>query len=85
MKIRVLILLSLLAFMACEKEPSKILIIGDSISIGYTPFVKEILGEKVIVTHNKGNAQHTGWGLAKVKEWIGETDLSQFDSRLKPR
>ena len=59
----------------------KILIIGDSISIGYTPFVKEALQDKAIVKHNAGNAQHTGTGLLKLDEWIGdeEWDIIQFN------
>ncbi len=62
------------------KKP-KILIIGDSISIGYTPFVKKHFSENAIVGHNPGNAQHTGTGLEKVKEWIGEEDwdIIQFN------
>ncbi len=49
----------------------KILIIGDSISIGYTPFVEEFFSGKAIVTHNPGNAQHTGTGLRNIEEWVG--------------
>ena len=56
-----------------EKKP-KILIIGDSISIGYTPFVINHFSDRAIVKHNPGNAQHTGTGLKKVKEWIGDED-----------
>ena len=64
-----------------SEKKSKILIIGDSISIGYTPFVKENLIKKAIVKHNPGNAQHTGTGLKKVKEWIGDEDwdIIQFN------
>jgi len=63
-----------------EKKP-KILIIGDSISIGYTPYVKIQLVDDAIVVHNPGNAQHTGTGLEKVKEWIGneDWDIIQFN------
>ncbi|MEA1877018.1 MAG: SGNH/GDSL hydrolase family protein [Bacteroidota bacterium] len=70
-----------ISMVSCTSEPSKILIIGDSISIGYTPFVQEILGEDAIVQHNPGNAQHTGTGLENVKEWIGEDDwdIVQFN------
>lgn len=59
----------------------KILIIGDSISIGYTPFVKEALKDKAIVKHNPGNAQHSGTGLLKLDEWIGDEDwdIIQFN------
>ena len=63
------------------EEKPKILIIGDSISIGYTPFVQEKFGESAIVVHNPGNAQHTGTGLDKIEEWIGEEDwdIIQFN------
>ena len=74
--------LLVLLFFACEPaEKPNILIIGDSISIGYTPFVKEALVDKAIVMHNKGNAQHTGTGLIKIEEWLGETDwdIIQFN------
>ncbi len=60
---------------------TKILIIGDSISIGYTPFVKDALKDKAIVIHNPGNAQHTGTGLLKLEEWLGDEkwDIIQFN------
>lgn len=59
----------------------KILIIGDSISIGYTPFVKEALSSKYDVFHNLGNAQHTGTGLENISKWIGneDYDIIQFN------
>lgn len=59
----------------------KVLIIGDSISIGYTPYVKELLKNKAVVRHNEGNAQHTGTGLEKLDLWIGETkwDVIHFN------
>lgn len=62
------------------KEPN-ILIIGDSISIGYTPFVTKHFKGKAIITHNPGNAQHTGTGLDKIEEWLGEEDwdIVQFN------
>lgn len=58
---------------AAEELP-KVLIIGDSISIGYTPHVKALLKGKAVVVHHKGNAQHTGTGLKKLDAWLGETD-----------
>ncbi|WP_282072500.1 SGNH/GDSL hydrolase family protein [Polaribacter atrinae] len=62
------------------KKP-KILIIGDSISIGYTPFVKKHFFDKATVFHNAGNAQHTGTGLKKIEEWLGDKhwDIIQFN------
>ena len=50
----------------------RVLIIGDSISIGYTPFVKEALEGRAEVIHNPGNAQHTGTGLVKLDAWLGD-------------
>jgi hypothetical protein len=63
-----------------EDKP-RILIIGDSVSIGYTPFVKENLINEADVFHNPGNAQHTGTGLQKIQEWIGDEkiDIIQFN------
>lgn len=64
-----------------SQELPKILIIGDSISIGYTPFVQEKLDSKALVFHNAGNAQHTGTGIKKIEEWIGDEnwDVIQFN------
>ena len=56
--------------MAEQKKLPKVLIIGDSISIGYTPFVKKILSGKGEVFHNKGNAQATSNGLEKLDSWL---------------
>lgn len=63
-----------------DKKP-KILIIGDSISIGYTPYVKAALADSAIIEHNVGNAQHTGNGLQHIKEWLGDEDwdIIQFN------
>jgi len=52
----------------------RILIIGDSISIGYTPFVSKIYEGRAEVVRNPGNAQHTGTGLEKLDDWLGEGD-----------
>ena len=62
-------------------EKYKILIIGDSISIGYTPFIQEALSDQAIVVHNQGNARYTGFALGKITEWIGmdDYDIIQFN------
>ena len=66
---------------ACSDRQLRVLIIGDSISIGYTPFVKAHFSENVEIFHNPGNAQHTGTGLKKIEEWLGEDkwDIIQFN------
>ena len=53
-------------------ELPKALLIGDSISIGYTPHVVTALKGRVEVSHHKGNAQHTGTGLKMLDRWIGK-------------
>lgn len=61
-------------FFGFTGSKAKVLIIGDSISQGYTPFVKEELDYKAIVTHNPGNAQHSGYGLENIEKWIQQDD-----------
>ena len=56
-------------------EPSKspnVLIIGDSISLGYTPHVIQMLKGQAVVVHNKGNAQHSGTGVKRIDAWLGQ-------------
>ena len=70
--------LSLVAF-AQETEPElpSVLILGDSISIGYTPLVRELLaGEARVVRPMKNekaaeNCAHTAYGLERLDAWNG--------------
>lgn len=66
---------------SAETALPKVLIIGDSISIGFTPHVVEQLDGKAVVKHHKGNAQHTGTGLKQLDQWIGNTkwDVIHFN------
>lgn len=66
---------------AANPKLPEVLIIGDSISIGYTPFVIEMLKSEAKVTHNKGNAAHTGTGLQQLDAWLGSTkwDVIHFN------
>lgn len=72
---------SFLFLVSFKDQKSKILIIGDSISIGYTPFVKKNLQEKAIVMHNTGNAKFTKNGIENLDSWLGDTkwDIIQFN------
>jgi len=55
------------------REPlPRVLLIGDSISGGYTDDVKEMLKGEADVERIRGNGQHTGTGLAKLDEWLGD-------------
>ncbi len=67
-----------------DDDPPKVLIIGDSISIGYFEPTKQLLEGKAEVCHNEGNAQHTAHGLAKLDEWLGDTtwDVIHFNHGL---
>lgn len=66
---------------ANEATLPNVLIIGDSISKAFTPHVARQLDGKAAVKHNKGNAKHTGEGLAKLDQWIGKThwDVIHFN------
>jgi lysophospholipase L1-like esterase len=60
---------------AAAEPPSnlpRVLLIGDSISIGYTKPVQELLRDEACVQRIPGNAQHTGTGLAKLDAWLGD-------------
>lgn len=79
---RLIGLLMAIALMAFQSNNlPNVLIIGDSISIGYTPLVKAALKGKANVMHNPGNAQHTCTGLEKLDEWLGDTrwDVIHFN------
>jgi len=54
----------------------RVLIIGDSISIGYTPHVARLLEGKARLERIKPNGGDSGNVLAHLKEWIGDT---QYD------
>ena len=58
-----------------------VLIIGDSISIGYTSGVRDLLKGKANVIHNPGNAQGTTHGCKNLDAWLGDTkwDVIHFN------
>jgi len=62
----------------------QVLIIGDSISIGYFKPLQEQLKDVAVVSHNQGNAQHTANGLKRLNEWLGDTrwDVIHFNYGL---
>ena len=59
-----------------------VLIIGDSISIGYTGAVSSKLAGKANVIHNPSNAEGTKLGLEKLKEWLGDTKWDVIHFKL---
>ena len=73
-----------------NKKLPNVLIIGDSISIGYLPFVKELMKDKALVTRpynedgNPVNCQGTTNGVKNIDKWIGDTkwDVIHFNFGL---
>jgi lysophospholipase L1-like esterase len=63
--------LALAAFFAPAQPLPRILIIGDSISIGYTPPVQKLLAGQATVERIPGNAAHTRNGVEKIASWLG--------------
>ena len=73
----------------------RVLIIGDSISIGYTPFVKELFKDRANIVHAPGNNESTVRGLERLDAWLGSNrwdvihfnwglhDLKYIDAQIK--
>lgn len=59
----------------------KVLLIGDSISGGYSKGVKKLLDGRASVTGPLSNAETTINGVARLDEWLGDTkwDLIHFN------
>ena len=68
--------LTFFCFSAMQDKIKNVLIIGDSISIGYTPFVEKAMAPGVAIAHNPGNGGSTLRGLDSIASW---TDKRQWD------
>jgi len=55
-----------------DKARPRVLILGDSISLGYTPLVKKKLEEVADVQRPNDNCQHTAYGLKNIDKWLGD-------------
>ncbi len=74
------------AFANPKKDNPKlpnILLVGDSISIGYTPYVRLNLQEKVDVYRVPSNARNSSFGLQNLDKWLkkkpGQWDVIHFN------
>jgi len=89
-KVVSILALTLLVSVRTEAAPEaaadlpKVLVIGDSISIGYMEPLQEILKGEALVVHNPGNAAHSRNGLANLEQWLGEEkwDVVHFNHGL---
>ncbi len=83
---RVLLLSLLLAAATSAQQLPRVLIVGDSISIGYTPFVEKMLAGKAVVAHNPANAGTSGNGVFQMESWLdpkqGKWDVIHFNFGL---
>jgi len=74
------------AFEAITDVPGlpRVLLIGDSISIGYTLPVRELLKDKANVHRIPANGGPTTNGVAKLDEWLGDNkwDVIHFNFGL---
>lgn len=52
----------------------RVLIVGDSISIGYTPRVRRLLDGKANVHRPNTNCRWSAFGDEHIEEWLGEGD-----------
>jgi len=75
----------LLIFIGASSIKKEVLIIGDSISLGYTPFVQKNIDTTCYqVVHNKGNAMFSANGVKELDKWLGDTkwDIIHFNFGL---
>jgi lysophospholipase L1-like esterase len=69
----------------------RVLLIGDSVSMGYTPVVRELLQGKANVHRVPANASSAGYTLTQLDKWLGKEhwDVIHFnfglhDAKLLP-
>jgi len=64
---------------ACNREMETLdgrptmLVIGDSVSLGYTPFLKDGYQDLQVI-HNSCNAMNTKNGVKNIKKWAGHSE-----------
>ena len=68
------LVLSFVCFAAKPHQGKTVLVIGDSISIGYTPFIKTALSPNVEVAHNPVNGGSTLRGMESMDKWLDNRD-----------
>lgn len=83
-----LLLLAVSTFAADAPAKKRLLILGDSISMGYTPFVQKMLAEQMVVLRpmrgqKMENCSGTTYGVANIDRWLqiegGKWDVIHFN------
>ncbi len=69
-KVSTLLIILFTVFLSCNNDKYSILVIGDSISNGYYPFLKKELSHIANVDHINKNAKHTNYGLENIESWL---------------
>jgi lysophospholipase L1-like esterase len=69
---------------AQEKRLPRVVLVGDSIRIGYAPFVAKLLEGKAIVVSPNTNGQDSGNVLRNLEEWVikERPDVVHFNAGL---
>jgi hypothetical protein len=85
--IHFLTIVAAISLAGCAGHPDtrpKVLIIGDSISLGYTPYVKQLLASDAELVHSEGNSEDSNNGVRNVENWIGSKkwDVISFNFGL---
>lgn len=67
-------------------EKKRVLILGDSISIGYLPYTRELLKDEMTVVRPQGNCEGTTRGVKELDQWLalegGRWDVIHFNFGL---
>jgi hypothetical protein len=67
-------------------DKPRVLILGDSISIGYTPYVQKLLADEAVVQRPKGNCAGTNNGIKNIDAWLkldgGKWDVVHYNFGL---
>lgn len=76
--------LAVMALTSAGDKVKNVLVIGDSISIGYFPFVEKALAPGIRALHNPGNGGSTRRGLDSLDSWLKNRkwDLVTFNFGL---
>ena len=72
----VLLAIAFICFAANADKVKTVLVVGDSISIGYTPVLEKSLAPDIVVTHIPENGGSTVRGVEKIEKWL---DNKQWD------